>query len=113
MKTHHPSDALSCSLSKVVHICVMYIYYLAQMQRFGTKKFNSSDCVNIGRNVSLQIALIAFLVYTKKSQNSRSNVFCLPEDLLTFHHKFDCCDATINTKLTRTISLCKPRYVLV
>ena len=65
MKTHHPLDALSCGLSKVVHKCFMYIYNLGQMQRFCTKNFNLSDCVIIRRNVSLQIGFIAFLAYTK------------------------------------------------
>ena len=37
MKTQHPSDALSCDLSKVVNKCVMYIYYLLQKQRYRTK----------------------------------------------------------------------------
>ena len=37
LKTHHPSDALSCDLSKVVHKCVMYIDYLGQMHCFRTK----------------------------------------------------------------------------
>ena len=52
--------------------------------------FNSKDSANIRRNVSLQIALIAFLVYTKKSQKFRTNVFCWSVDQLTFRHKFDC-----------------------
>ena len=34
---HHPSDALSCGLTKVVYKCVMCIYYLGPMQRFCTE----------------------------------------------------------------------------
>ena len=79
MKTHHPLDALSCSVSNVVHKCVMYIYYQGQMQRFGTK--NTLACVNIRCNVSLKIALIAFLAFTKIPLIT-FNVFCLPVDLL-------------------------------
>ena len=33
------------------------------------KNFNFSDVANIRRNVSLQIALIAFLAYTKNHRN--------------------------------------------
>ena len=36
MKTHLSSDAHSCGLSKVVQNCVIYIYYLGQMQWFRT-----------------------------------------------------------------------------
>ena len=36
-KTHHPSDALSCGLSKIVETCVIFIYYSGQMQCFRTK----------------------------------------------------------------------------
>ena len=59
------------------------------------KKFNSSDCVNIRRKVSIQIALIAFFLAYSKIPEIIS-VFCLPVDFLTFRHKFDCCDAAIN-----------------
>ena len=37
MKTHHSSDAHICSLSKAVQNCVIYNYYLGQMQCFRTK----------------------------------------------------------------------------
>ena len=37
MKTHHSSDAHICGLSKAVQICVIYDYYLGQMQCFRTK----------------------------------------------------------------------------
>ena len=37
MKTHHSSDAHSCGLSKSVHNCGIYNYYLGQMQCFRTK----------------------------------------------------------------------------
>ena len=60
-----PSDALSCDLSRVVNKSVMYVYKIRQKQRFCTKKINFSDCANIRRNVSLQIAFIAFLTYSK------------------------------------------------
>ena len=36
---------------------------------FSDKNFNSSDFVNTWRNVSLQIALIAFWAYTNGTQN--------------------------------------------
>ena len=38
MKMHHSSDAHSCGLSKAVQNCVIYIYYLGQMQCFHQKK---------------------------------------------------------------------------
>ena len=37
MKTHHSTDAHSCGLSKAVPNCVIYNYYLGQMQYFRTK----------------------------------------------------------------------------
>ena len=37
MKTHHSSDAHICGLSIAVQICVIYNYYLGQMQCFCTK----------------------------------------------------------------------------
>ena len=39
------------------------------------KNFNSSDCANIRRDVSLQIALIAFLAFTKNHKNFVQMVF--------------------------------------
>ena len=36
MKTHHSSDVHRCGLSKAVQNCVIYIYYLGQMQWFRT-----------------------------------------------------------------------------
>ena len=44
------------------------IYYLRQNQILH-KKFNFSSYANIPRNVGLQIALIAFLAYTKNQRN--------------------------------------------
>ena len=32
MKTHHSSDADGCGISKDVQNCVIYMYYLGQMQ---------------------------------------------------------------------------------
>ena len=37
MKTHHPSDANICGLSKALRNCVIYDYYLGQRQCFRTK----------------------------------------------------------------------------
>ena len=37
MKTHHSPDAHICGLSKAVQQCVIYNYYLGQMQCFRTK----------------------------------------------------------------------------
>ena len=37
MKTHHYLDAHICVLSKAAQNCVIYNYYLGQMQRFRTK----------------------------------------------------------------------------
>ena len=70
MKMHHSSDAHICGQSIAVQKCVIYDYYLGQMQCFRTKKFNSSDSVNTWRNVSLKIVLIAFWAYTKRPQIS-------------------------------------------
>ena len=40
MKTHHSSDAHICDLSKAVQNCVIYNYYIGQMQCFPTKNSN-------------------------------------------------------------------------
>ena len=37
MKTHHSSDVYICGLSKAVQNCVIYNYYLGQMQCFRAK----------------------------------------------------------------------------
>ena len=37
MKANHSSDGHSCSLTKAVQNCVIYIYYQGQMQYFRTK----------------------------------------------------------------------------
>ena len=37
MKTHHSSDAHICGLSIAVQNCVIYNYYLGQIQCFRTK----------------------------------------------------------------------------
>ena len=37
MKIHHTSDVHTCGLSKAVQNCVIYNYYLGQMQCFRTK----------------------------------------------------------------------------
>ena len=37
MKTHHSTDAHSRGLSKAVQNCVIYNYFLGQMQCFRTK----------------------------------------------------------------------------
>ena len=37
MKTHYSLDVHSCGQSKAVQNCVIYIYYLGQMQCFCTK----------------------------------------------------------------------------
>ena len=42
---HHPLDALCCDLTKVVHKCVMYIYYLGQMQPFRTENSTRATAV--------------------------------------------------------------------
>ena len=69
-------------------------------------------------NISIRATSLTYdvtLAYTKKSQKSRSNrgfLFALV-DQLTFRHKFDCCDATLNIILTRNISLYKRRNGLV
>ena len=36
MKTHHSSDTHCCGLSKAVQNCVIYSYYLGQMQCYRT-----------------------------------------------------------------------------
>ena len=89
-------------------ICYVYLYSTIK-GTFLHNNFNSNDSANIRRNVSLQITLIVFLAYTIKSQKFRTNVFCWSVDQLTFRHKFDCCDATLHTILTRNISLHKRR----
>ena len=69
IKTHRPSDALSCGISNVEVKSSIYIYYLGQMLRLLYTNVNSSNCVNIRRNVSLQIALIAFFGVYKNPRN--------------------------------------------
>ena len=67
---------------------------------FSHKKFNSSDSVNTQRNVSLQIALIAFWAYTNGPFKSRLNVFCLPVDALSFRHNFATTLTVVRQNLT-------------
>ena len=46
------------------------------------------------------------------SQKSRTNVFFSPVNYLAFCHKFDCCNATLNTLLMQNISLHKRQNCL-
>ena len=112
VKTQHPSDAPSCGMSKVVHKWVMYIYYLGQMQHFRTKILILATALTYDERQPSNCVNRTFW-RIQKFQKSRSKVFCLPVYLLIFRHKFDCCDAAINTLLTRTISLYKHRNGLV
>ena len=68
MQTHHSSDAHSCSLSKAVEYCVIYIYYLGQMQCFHTK-INSSAPLTHGITSASKLRKIAFWAYSKRLKN--------------------------------------------
>ena len=103
MKTHHYTYAHSRGLSKAVQNCVIYNYFLGQMQCFRTK--NSIAVAQLTRQPPNCVNCI-FGVY-KKTQRYRLNVFCLPVDPLSFRHNFDSYDATPKTTPTRTMSLCK------
>ena len=94
-------------IKSCAQICYVHLYSTIKGM-FLHNNFNSSDSANIRRNVSLQITLNHFW-RIQKSQKFCTNVFCWSVDQLTFRHKFDCCNATLNTILSRNISLHKRR----
>ena len=104
MQTHHSSNAHSCDLSKAVQYCVISVYYLGQMQCLHTK-INSSAPLTHGITSTSKLRKSHFGIF-KKTKKSRVYVFCLPVCQLLFRYNFDSCDATPNTILGRTTSLC-------
>ena len=89
--------ALFLPLKSCAQMCY-YVYLLSKTNANSSHKyFNSSDCVKIRRNVSLPITLIDLLAFNKTSHKC----FLFASRQLTFRHKFDCCDATLNIILTR------------
>ena len=68
MKTHHSTDAHSRGLSKAVQNCVIYNYFLEQMQCFRTKISIAVAQLTHGVTSASKLS-IAFLAYTKRPQD--------------------------------------------
>ena len=112
LMTNENATPFRCAKLRPIKSCAQICYvnlYSTIKATFLHNNLNSNDSTNIRRNVSLQITLIAIFGIYKKSQKFCTNVFCWSVDQLTFRHKVDCCDATLNTILSRNISLHKRR----